>query len=254
MTATRKVIDFGFAPDHSPLHFALTASKSDVSVEIRFHWGEESEEPAQPEPKAWLDGYRWSRIAEIVAHDFNRRLRAAGQRQARWKAKETLLAPHFGRELVLLIWAVEDADPTLIQNMCANWGGLAPEERWWLFTTVNASSRHPEYGKDSGWRKAIKIAFAENPTFDAALGGLDTLVFSAGIGERSAPIRARICEGLDFLGIELHSARNAAHAAVISADSSGATVRVMRTDEELMIARSVSRLLALETHATERDV
>lgn len=90
--------------------------------------------------------------------------------------------------------------------------------------------------------------------FAAALGGLDTLVFSAGIGERSAAIRARICEGLDFLGIELHDARNAAHAAVISAESSRATVRVIQTDEELMIARSVSRLLALETHATERDV
>jgi acetate kinase len=90
--------------------------------------------------------------------------------------------------------------------------------------------------------------------FAAALGGVDTLVFSAGIGERSAAIRARICEGLDFLGIELHDARNAEHAAVISAGASRATVRVMRTDEELMIARSVSRLLALETHATERDV
>jgi len=90
--------------------------------------------------------------------------------------------------------------------------------------------------------------------FAAALGGLDTLVFSAGIGERSATIRARICEGLDFLGIELHDARNAAHAAVISADVSRVTVRVMRTDEELMIARSVSRVLSLEAHATESNV
>jgi acetate kinase len=90
--------------------------------------------------------------------------------------------------------------------------------------------------------------------FAAALGGLDTLVFSAGIGERSATIRARICEGLDFLGIELHDARNAAHAAVISTDASRVTVRVMRTDEELMIARSVSRVLSLKAHTTESDV
>ena len=90
--------------------------------------------------------------------------------------------------------------------------------------------------------------------FAAALGGLDTLVFSAGIGERSAPIRARICEGLAFLGISLHDARNAAHAAVISTDASRVTVRVMRTDEELMIARSVARVLALEQTTTERDV
>jgi len=90
--------------------------------------------------------------------------------------------------------------------------------------------------------------------FAAALGRLDTLVFSAGTGERSATIRTRICEGLDFLGIELHDARNAAHATVISTDASRVTVRVMPTDEELMIARSVSRVLSLNAHTTERDV
>lgn len=80
--------------------------------------------------------------------------------------------------------------------------------------------------------------------FCAALGGLDTLVFSAGIGERSAPIRARICHGLEFLGLALDPARNAAHAAVISTDASRVAVHVMKTDEELMIARLVSRTLA----------
>lgn len=89
--------------------------------------------------------------------------------------------------------------------------------------------------------------------FAAALGGLDTLVFSAGIGERSAPIRARICEGMAFLGIELDARRNAAHAAVISTDRSPVTVRVIRTDEELMIARSVIRVLGLAPHEQERD-
>ena len=79
--------------------------------------------------------------------------------------------------------------------------------------------------------------------FAAALGGLDTLVFSAGIGENCPSIRARICDGLDFLGIELNEARNAENAAVISTDASRATVHVIRTDEELMIARSVCRIL-----------
>jgi acetate kinase len=89
--------------------------------------------------------------------------------------------------------------------------------------------------------------------FAAALGGLDTLVFSAGIGERSASIRARICEGLGFLGIELEDERNTSHAPVISAEGSRVTVRVIPTNEELMIARSVSRLLRLDTGATERE-
>jgi acetate kinase len=89
--------------------------------------------------------------------------------------------------------------------------------------------------------------------FAAALGGLDTLVFSAGIGERSVPIRARICDGLEFLGLELHDARNRAHAPVISTDASRVTVRVIKTDEELMIARSVFRVLGFGTHGQERD-
>jgi len=77
----------------------------------------------------------------------------------------------------------------------------------------------------------------------AALGGLDTLVFAGGIGENSAVIRARIVAGLEFLGIDLDSARNAAHAAVVSREGSPVAVRVIPTDEELCIARAVTELL-----------
>jgi acetate kinase len=78
-------------------------------------------------------------------------------------------------------------------------------------------------------------------SFAAALGGLETIVFAGGIGENCPSIRARVCDGLGFLGVELNSARNAANAAVISSDASRVTVRVIRTDEEIMIARSVMR-------------
>jgi acetate kinase len=77
----------------------------------------------------------------------------------------------------------------------------------------------------------------------AALGGLETLVFAGGIGENAAEVRARICAGLQFLGIDVDKARNAVNAPVISTASSRATVRVIRTDEELMIARAVHRFL-----------
>ncbi len=82
-------------------------------------------------------------------------------------------------------------------------------------------------------------------SFAAALGGLDTLVFAGGIGENAPLVRSRICEGLGFLGIELDDSRNAESAAVISTDSSRVTVRMMKTDEELMIARSVCRTLGI---------
>jgi len=87
--------------------------------------------------------------------------------------------------------------------------------------------------------------------YAAALGGLDTLVFAGGIGENSPVVRARICQGLNFLGIELDKSRNAKTAAVISKNSCRVTVRVIRTDEELMIARAVlhscAKTLANET-------
>jgi acetate kinase len=75
--------------------------------------------------------------------------------------------------------------------------------------------------------------------FAAALDGLDTLVFAGGIGENAFTVRARICDGLGFLGIDLEEKRNAANEGVISAATSRVAVRVIRTDEELMIARSV---------------
>jgi acetate kinase len=78
--------------------------------------------------------------------------------------------------------------------------------------------------------------------FAAALGGLDTFVFSGGIGENAAEVRAGICDGLGFLGITIDAARNTTHAPVISNDASQVTVRVIRTDEEIVIARAVIRL------------
>jgi len=82
--------------------------------------------------------------------------------------------------------------------------------------------------------------------YTAALGGLDTLVFSGGIGENASVIRARICEGLEFLGIEIEVKQNAANEVVISTASSRVAVHVIHTDEEQMIARTVCRVLDLD--------
>jgi acetate kinase len=81
--------------------------------------------------------------------------------------------------------------------------------------------------------------------FAAALGGLETLVFAGGIGENAPAVRARICDGLGFLGIELEAKRNAANEGLISAAGSRVAVRVIRTDEELMIAKTVCQVLGL---------
>ena len=82
-------------------------------------------------------------------------------------------------------------------------------------------------------------------SFAAALGGMETLVFSGGIGENAPAVRARTCDGLGFLGIELEEKHNAANEGVISAASSRVVVRVIRTNEEQIIAKTVCHVLGL---------
>jgi acetate kinase len=79
--------------------------------------------------------------------------------------------------------------------------------------------------------------------YAAMLGGLDSLVFSGGIGEHASEIRAKICEGLEFLGVCLDPTRNASSDGVISAERAAVVVRVIPTDEEIVIARAVNRLV-----------
>jgi acetate kinase len=91
-----------------------------------------------------------------------------------------------------------------------------------------------------------------------ALEGLDTLVFAGGIGENAPEVRTRICRGLSFLGLELNQARNKKNAAVISGESGRVAVRVIRTDEEWIIANTVSQILDLAPgrntkHGTKQD-
>lgn len=169
----RQTLGFGFDPEESPYHFAVVIARAErepVRIEERFVWGDDEsavEEARPPVVKAELTRARWERIAPAVRQELNAKLRRAGRRPGEWRVGETLLAPHLGKELTLLAWVVEraEADPEdgTISRMVSNWLGLVPEERWWLYATVNASWDLPEHGPDRGWRKAIKIAFAENP-------------------------------------------------------------------------------------------
>ena len=78
----------------------------------------------------------------------------------------------------------------------------------------------------------------------AALGGLDRVVFTGGIGANAPAVRAKICAGLEYLGIVLDAERNVAGAQDISADASTVAIEAFSTDEELMIARHVRNVLA----------
>ena len=68
-----------------------------------------------------------------------------------------------GKELTVLAWAIEDADPSTVPTAIANWQGLAAEERWWLYTMTAAATGNYLAGRGRGWRKALRYALTENP-------------------------------------------------------------------------------------------
>ena len=82
-------------------------------------------------------------------------------------AIESRLAWH-GR-LMVLAWAVEEADPGVIAQAVENWLGLKPEERWWLYTMTNAATGHALTGRGKGWRKALRYALTENPVSEGLM-------------------------------------------------------------------------------------
>ena len=92
-------------------------------------------------------------------------------------------------------------------------------------------------------RQELTIARKYIGALSAVLSGLDTIVFTGGIGERAAPVRWMICHGLDYLGVSLDPGKNDANAEIISTDNSHCSVRVIHTNEDLMIARHTRELL-----------
>lgn len=113
--------------------------------------------------RVMLPKLKWDDIAEAVQIEFNQRLRQQGMKPGKWKAGGTPVSRLLGKELVLLAWSIEDADPSLIPVAVRNWLGLAPEERWWLYTMTNAATGHAITGRNKGWRKAVRYALTENP-------------------------------------------------------------------------------------------
>jgi hypothetical protein len=90
----------------------------------------------------------------------------------------------------LLAWAIEDADPALIPAAVKNWLGLAPEERWWLFTMTNAATGHAIAGRNKGWRKAVRYALTENPVSDLQIAWREQKVLHLTADEARATGRA----------------------------------------------------------------
>jgi hypothetical protein len=165
---------FGFDPDESLSHFLVNIPAGirnyvEVSehhswepdrITLSIHYGSERDDG---QVRVRLPRPKWDEIADVIRAELNARLKREGKRPGKWKTGYNPVSRLLGKELVLLAWGIEDADPALIPAAIANWQGLSPEERWWMYTMTAAATGHHQNGRNRGWRKAVRFALTENP-------------------------------------------------------------------------------------------
>ena len=169
MTGKLVCLGFGFKPDESRHHFLVCIpEKKDSSVMIyeRFSWQDEERKQTlnvygEDKAKAEISKHKWKLLEGILRTEFNSRLKKQKMPAGRFVTGQTSVERLFGKELLVLLWAVEDCDPANIPIAIRNWLGLAPEERWWLYTMTNAATGNIDDRR--GWRKALRYALCENP-------------------------------------------------------------------------------------------
>ncbi len=171
-------LGFGFIPEETEHHFLVIIPKgigndTKIAVYERFAWQQEVEKQTvdlvENRCKATMSKYKWQKIETAIKDEFNRRLKKNNISVGNWKTGQVPVARLFGKELILLIWAIEDCDPSVIPNAIKNWLGLSYEERWWLFTMANAVTG--QANDKRGWRKAVRYALTENPVDEAVIQG-----------------------------------------------------------------------------------
>lgn len=166
MSNKETMYGFGVKPSLTKNHFyVIIPSKNNEMVQIyeRFNWtaGEEQIIEKSDVLKLEISKHKWNKISQDVSTEFNARLKKEKLKVGRFTVGGNPIERLFGKELMVLLWGIEDSDPSVIPTAIRNWKGLMPEERWWLYTMTNASTG---YIKDKkGWRIALRYALCENP-------------------------------------------------------------------------------------------
>lgn len=174
-----QAIGFGYIPEEIKHHFLVVIPRSPnqkIKIYERFIWDDyeiQESDIGYKELKVEIDKHKWDLIKDTLQKEFNKVLKENNTLVGKFKIGQIPVERLLGKEMVLLLWSIEDSDPSLIPLALKNWLGLSREERWWLFTMTNAMTGHVDDKR--GWRKAIRYALTENPVDDGKSRQLDML-------------------------------------------------------------------------------
>lgn len=171
----KQTYGFGVDPVQSKNHFFVLippkepniASPPPVQIYERYTWTEGEEQQLDPADvlRMEISKHKWGEVKAALTAEFNFRLKKDGLKIGKFSAiGGTPVERLFGKELMVLLWSIEDSDPSVISTAIRNWKGLLPEERWWLYTMTNAATGGLKDKK--GWRKALRYALCENPVVE----------------------------------------------------------------------------------------
>ena len=182
-----ELLGFGFDPSQSAHHFVVRVPRDeggDAAIEERFTYGEPDQPDgvpgdAQREPrlKVTFTLHKWERIEGEVRGGIQPAPPAdttrGPVREERWARTSSRLTS--GKSLCSSAGRLS-THPSLIPIAHANWDGLVPEERWWLYTTVNATTGHPEHGRIGAGARRSVLRSPENPVGDRPFRQYDDLI------------------------------------------------------------------------------
>lgn len=190
MSTKRRTHGFGVDPVESQNHFYVVippkGNEHQIDIYERFEWTPEGLTTEEQMIKAGvrnpeglkiyndsqiiqksdilrlqISRHKWSLLVKDITAEFNSRLKEKNISTGKFGVGGTPVERLFGKEMMVLLWGVEDCDPSNVPTAIRNWKGLMPEERWWLYTMTNASTGGIKDKK--GWRTALRYALCENP-------------------------------------------------------------------------------------------
>lgn len=150
----KEIIDFGLPNTVGGHHFFIEQTEEGVALYEDFGFAADCGDTQAVQCRAKLLSKKWSRISSLVKRHFNSRLKEKSLPAGRWNAGKTKIDRHLGRELCLLMWAIEDGGAKDV--VFDRWIALRPEERWWIYSRILSD-------KTGGWRKALINILAPNP-------------------------------------------------------------------------------------------